>query len=67
MDNLMEQAAQIGEFEMPFGKYKNMSVNDIYKESKNYLEWMYDRDPDSFIGFCLGIYLQVKNGGDNEI
>jgi uncharacterized protein (DUF3820 family) len=43
-------------FEMPFGKYKGMSLGEIYAENKGYLEWVlqeFDRGSE--------IYAQVEN------
>jgi uncharacterized protein (DUF3820 family) len=60
MDSL-ELIGKIGEAEMPFGKYKNRSIDDIYHEDKGYLNWMHESNPDSFIGICLGLYLDHHN------
>ena len=35
-----EQAVKLEEYKLTFGRYKDQLIVDVYKEHKDYLEWM---------------------------
>lgn len=34
---------EMGNYIMPFGKYKGEFVADVYREDRKYFDWLYDR------------------------
>jgi len=40
--NIATTVSTVGESKMPFGKFKDKTIANVYKEDKNYLVWVYE-------------------------
>lgn len=58
----VNQSENAGNFIMPFGKYRGMSLDDIYCENPDYLEWIKDNFEDGWIQEKVKQYLWSPNG-----
>jgi len=59
----MSDIARIGSLELPFGKYKGESIEDIYITNEGYLEFLANEMQDSAIVIVLGQYLRAMKYG----
>ena len=55
MDDLL---IELGDQEIPFGKYKGETLNFIYEENKNYLTWLSNQE--GLNSVIVGIYLAAQ-------
>ena len=47
------------DYEMPFGKYEGMTLDEIYAEDPDYLEWIKDTFEDGKVKIRVTKYLRT--------
>jgi len=55
MDEILERLEGLKSFELPFGKFKGFTLEDVYNKNRSYLEWLSNQE--GMNGELCGLFL----------